>query len=275
MFALLVFSSLVHWEFQTKCFGHYHPQTPPISTLPFLPTQLYLKKKKKNNPKKLFKTDLCCLFTIGCVTFYWSYQGLNSSRKLALPIPELSVVRSSLIRGGTWCSPPLSMLESGLAWSCTGLVHVVTISVGLYGNCPRLHVSETLFHCCQPLFPALTNSLLPFCKDWEHSQRSLCLTTSRRPGPHCSSQCVFSWCVVKSLSSCPCWASVYLFLLCSVWMFGLFFIAWLPSEAWGASYALIISPFPGIVWKTSPVICSFPFYFLNSILAVQKVFISA
>lgn len=233
-----------------------------------------LKKKKK--PKKLFKTDLCCLFTIGCVAFYWSYQGLNSSRKLVLPLPELSVVRSSLIRGGTWCSPLLTMLESGLAWSCTGLVHAIAISVGLYENCPRLRVSETLFHCCHPLLPALTNSLLPFCKGWEHSQRSLCLTTSSRPGPHCSSQCVFSWCVVvKSLSSCPCWPSVYLFLLWNVWMFGLFFTAWLPSEAWGASYALIISPFPGIVWKTFPVICSFPFYFLNSILAVQKVFISA
>lgn len=117
------------------------------------------------------------------------------------------------------------MLESGLAWSCTGLVHAVAISVGLYENCPCLHVSETLFHCCHPLLPALTYSLLPFCKGWAHSQSSLCLTISKRPGPHCSSQCVCSWCViVKSLSSYPCWPSVYLFLLWNVWMFGLFLL---------------------------------------------------
>lgn len=58
------------------------------------------------------------------------------SPSLSFPLQQLSIANCFSAKGGTLCTPSLTVLGFGLTWACKGLVHAVTTSVCLFGQLP-------------------------------------------------------------------------------------------------------------------------------------------
>lgn len=146
-----VSSLLVLWELLVLCnvFDHICPPPPPLSrfTPPYLPIELcpLFFKQNKTNP---LKTNLFCSNILVYVVFHWRMVNLTGDVLLenCLFLSQyLTIAICFPTGGGVVCSPYLSMLGVSLAWSGTGLVHAVTISVNWQCSCSAVSWDVSLW----------------------------------------------------------------------------------------------------------------------------------
>lgn len=104
---------------------------------------------------KLMKTNVFCPSILGCDVFphgksYLQECILSILRENRLYLSEkVKMTNDSLVKDGTWCPPPFSMLKFALFIACIGFIHVLTIALNLYVQL-FCCIQKSLFPCSQP-----------------------------------------------------------------------------------------------------------------------------
>lgn len=136
---------LVLREFYILCFDHIHPY----------PNSSQIHSSFTTHPtycpfKKLIKFNLCCLYTVGCVSFHWSTinpQRDSPLRKINSPSPSSYQLLLAWLGVGLHAPIPSSWILSGLT------LHVTYVQSQLLSSCVQLlcHVQRIPFICSHSL----------------------------------------------------------------------------------------------------------------------------
>lgn len=86
------------------------------------------------------KISVCCSDIFGHVAFHWGVADLSEPISIRENGPFIScwlaIVNISSAHCRTPCLIPLSVLQLGLSWTCTGLVRAAAPTVCSYGQLP-------------------------------------------------------------------------------------------------------------------------------------------